>query len=400
MEEILKEKKWNRIVPLKVTDWSPNTKLKYSDTIENLFSDVFNNFKREFSYWLFRENNSPSYISSQYLQTLECFTWICPGDITQLDYKKNVSNTIKHIKDRAKIKPDKKTLVQEAYIAGYGTYFYPPIWLESKPKLNLKDKILGSRLNIKSHLPLNLKYKGRILIIEKDGFIGIGEEDKDMALMFLNEIMAISLLYGYNFHYIRENEIGPLNINPETARFQSTQLQGPNKRTDLSDHRWKDLTDIRIIHRTVISKDKLVEIIRISEELIKYDEVSNLITILLGATTHFFNREFSMSFLMSWTLIEKKIVAEYHKIIEDQIDMKKQVDKLRNGKFKTIDDKLEILRIIGNLNNEEYENFMFLKKRRNQIVHEGARTDEKDAKKSLDLSIEIIKEIINFNKPR
>jgi len=109
MEEIIKDEKWNRIVPSKVTFWPPGTKLKYSDTIENLFYNVFNNFKREFSYWLFRENNLPSYISSQYLQTLECFTWICPGDITKLDYRKNVNNTIKHIKDSVKSRLVKKS---------------------------------------------------------------------------------------------------------------------------------------------------------------------------------------------------------------------------------------------------------------------------------------------------
>lgn len=398
MEEILKDEKWNRIVPSKVNYWPPGTKLKYTDTIENLFYNVFNNFKREFSYWLFRENNLPSYISSQYLQTLECFTWICPGDITQLDYKKNVSNTIKHAKDRAKSKPVKKSQVKSEYVEGYGTYFYPPIWLGTKPKLSLKDKILDRRLNTKNNDSLIRKYKGRVLIIEKDGFIGIGEENKDTAIILLNEIMAISLLYDYEFHFIRENEIGPLSINPETLNFQSTQLQGPNKRTDLSEDRWKDLSDIPLYVRTEVPKKDLIEIIESAEKLIITDGISNLIIILLGAITHFYNREFSMSFLMSWTLIEKKIVADYHSIIAEQIDKKKHDDKLKYRKFQTIDDKIEILRITGKLDNEEYEKYMCLKKNRNQIIHEGARTDETEAKKSLDLSIQIIKEILKFNR--
>ena len=395
MEEILKEKKWNRIIPSKVTYWPPGTKLKYKDTIENLFYNTFLNFKREFSYWLFRENNLPSYISSQYLQTLECFSWICPGDITQLDYKKNVSNTIKHAKDRAKSRPIKNNKNKQKYIEGYGTYFYPPIWLEKTPKLSLRDKILGSRLNVKKSDSITLSYKGRILIIETDGFIGIGEKDKDTALILLNEIMAICILHDYNFHYIRENEIGPLSINPKSLSFQSTQLSGPNKRTDLSDHRWKDLTDLKVIYRTEITIEDLTGIIKKAEDLLISDVKSNFIILLLGATTHFYNREFSMSFLMSWTLIEKKIVADYHNLIEEQIDKKKQVDKLRNGKFRTIDDKLEILRITTNLDNKEYEKFMCLKNIRNKIVHEGIRADEQEAKKCLDLSIEIIKEILD-----
>jgi len=398
MEKILSEEKWNRIVPSKVTYWLPGTKKKYIDIIENLFYNVFNNFKREFSYWLFRENNLPSYISSQYLHTMECFTWICPGDITQLDFKKNVNNTLKCAKDRIESKLVKKSQIKPEYIKGYGTYFYPPIWLGTKPKLSLKDKILGRRLNAKNNDSLTRNYKGRVLIIEKDGFIGIGEEDKDTAIILLNEIMAISLLYDYEFHFIRENEIGPLSINPETLNFQSTQLQGPNKRTDLSEDRWKDLSDIPLYVRTEVPNKILIEIIESAEKLIITDGISNLIIILLGAITHFYNREFSMSFLMSWNLIEKKIVADYHSIIAEQIDKKKHDDKLKYRKFQTIDDKIEILRITGKLDNDEYEKYMCLKKNRNQIIHEGARTDESEAKKSLDLSIQIIKEILKFNR--
>jgi len=80
-----------------------------------------------------------------------------------------------------------------------------------------------------------MEYKERILIIEKDGFIGIGEENKDRALLLLNEIMAIFQFFDYPFHYIRENEVGHISINPLTLKIQSVQLQGPNKRTDLFD---------------------------------------------------------------------------------------------------------------------------------------------------------------------
>lgn len=185
---------------------------------------------------------------------MECFTWICPGDITQLDYKKNVNNTIKHTKDRVKSKPLKNAQIKPEYIEGYGTYFYPPIWLDKKPQLTLKDKIFGSRMRSKNNDSLNLEYKGRILIIEKDGFIGIGEEDKDRAILLLNEIMAIFQFFDYPFHYIRENEVGRISINPLTLTIQSVQLQGPNKRTDLFDDRWRDISEIPVYIREEVPK--------------------------------------------------------------------------------------------------------------------------------------------------
>lgn len=87
-----------------------------------------------------------------------------------------------------------------------------------------------------------------------------------------------------------------------------------------------------------------------------------------------------MAFLMSWTLIEKKIEAEYRLLVSEQIENKNQEKKLRHHKFKTIDDKIEVIRLAGCLANKDYEVYIELKKIRNRIIHQGVRTDEKEAK--------------------
>lgn len=210
--------------------------------------------------------------------------------------------------------------------------------------------------------------------------------------------MAISQLYDYGFHYIRENELGDISINPETFKIQSVQLEGPNKRYDLFDDRWSDLTEISSYFRKEISSEDFIEIISAAEELINEDYKSNLLILYLGAMTHFYNREFSMSFLMDWTLIEKKIKVDYLTVIEEQIDNEEHHNKLKKRKFQTIDDKLEIIKLTGNMNNEDFERFIELKKLRNNIIHKGARVNELDTNKCLEISTHIIKEILNFDK--
>jgi len=103
-----------------------------------------------------------------------------------------------------------------------------------------------------------------------------------------------------------------------------------------------------------------------------------------------------MAFLMSWTLIEKKIEAEYHLLVKEQIEDKNQEEKLKHRKFKTIDDKIEVIRLAGYLDNKDYEIYIELKKIRNRIIHQGIRTDEIEAKKCIDLSIKIVREELNL----
>ena len=406
MEIILSDTKWEKEVPSKHTYWPPGTKLKYKDTIKNLFINSFNNFKREFKYWLFRETNLPSYINKYSLQTWECFTWICPGDIIKLDSTSDVEHTIKHAKDKAKLMSinedtsSKKTTriipSKIETIKGYGTYFFPPVWLDKQPQLNLKEKIFGTRLKSKNGDILEAKYKDRIVIIEKDGFIGISEENKDDALNLLNEIMAMSQFYDYPFQYIREHDVGNIEINPETLKIQSISLHGPNKRLDLFDERWGDLSQIPLYGRIELPKEDIEKIIDQANKLIINDELSNLLSIYLGTATHFDNREFSMAFLMSWTLIEKKIEEEYLKVIKDQINDIKRKNKLESRKFQTIDDKIEILRLIDYLNKDQYDKFMELKGIRNRIIHRGEKVKKEEAEVCLELSTIIIKELIGF----
>jgi len=269
---------------------------------------------------------------------------------------------------------------------GYGCHIYPPIWLGIKPRLTLKDKLIGTRFQQFIVDSIYTSYKKRAIIIEKDGFIAIEEQNRKMALTLLNEIMAIAQLYGFDFHLIRDMDLGALKMDLDNHTIPSLQISGKTKRTDIYAERWKYLSEIYIWERHQISSHDFKKIIQEAEKLIKNDEISNNLNLLLGAYTHYYNNEFSMSYIMCWTLVEKKLVSSYKEVISQVIKDPTQKKRLTNKKFRIIDDKIELLRIIGAISNEEYSEYMKFKKIRNRIIHKGEGAIRKEAKELLDFS--------------
>ena len=72
--------------------------------------------------------------------------------------------------------------------------------------------------------------------------------------------------------------------------------------------------------------------------------------------------------------------------------------RLVNKKFRIIDDKIELLRIMGAISNEEYFQYMKFKKIRNRIIHKGKGAIEKETKELLDFSRRLTKDFLNINR--
>lgn len=396
VSEILKEDIYNEDIDPYDKNFEAN--LKYSEYIENEICNAFINFKNSLQIWLYRKNRSPLFISSSMSYTSPGFTWTIYGSVLNMTVERMLDNIFKKLKSVNIEKDFNQTKEIKNIKQGYGCHVYPPIWLGMKPRLTLKDKLIGTRFQKFIVDSIYTSYKKRAIIIEKDGFIAIEEQNRKMALKLLNEIMAIAQLYGFDFHLIRDMDLGDLSMDLGNHTIPSLQISGKTKRTEIYDERWKDLSEIYIWARNQISSVDFKKIIQEAEKLIKNDEISNNLNLLLGAYTHYYNNEFSMSYIMCWTLIEKKLVSSYKEVISQVIKDPIQKKRLVNKKFRIIDDKIELLRIMGAISNEEYFQYMKFKKIRNRIIHKGKGAIEKETKELLDFSRRLTKDFLNINR--
>ena len=115
----------------------------------------------------------------------------------------------------------------------------------------------------------------------------------------------------------------------------------------------------------------------------------------LESFTHFYNSEYSQSFLFSWLIIEKYISRLFEEMLSE-----KEVSGKRKKKFKTQDKwstetKIEVLNFNGIINLDEYNFFIRFNTKRNEFAHKGKTIDQKESKELFEFSENVIENEID-----
>ncbi len=168
------------------------------------------------------------------------FEWLT-HNLETIDPDEAVSKIINEAKERAERKKKaaqsgEKTVIlkiepgeEKEDVNGYGTYFYPPIWVGEYPEYTLQERVQGR--HVFPEKVLDTTYDGKLLIVYNNGYIGIAENDKQTAQNDLNEVMTIGLLLGIPFFAINNYELSEVTFNLEQVDFQ---IRGLTQRGALS----------------------------------------------------------------------------------------------------------------------------------------------------------------------
>ncbi|MFX0100961.1 MAG: hypothetical protein ACFFCS_15400 [Candidatus Hodarchaeota archaeon] len=299
-------------------------------------------------------------------------------------------------------------------IIGHGIIVSPRIWIGPDPEITLKDKILKEPLHRFIKTIIFEKYKDRWVSIQTNGQLVVFEEDKELALSFLNEILGALLLGGFKVHSAKENGLAKFRVKGTAEQFASLLPCSPADSTSLipgisgysaslsrswdlgtsSDH----VDDVSRIDTFLRRKRKVempgfLKAIKKAEKVTGTDTNSMFIRILLDSYTHLANSDYSQSFMLSWGLIEQHICLKLMKLIKTKI-----IDYKRARKFKTMvtDKKIEILNFISEISDTEYLELMAMKTARNEFIHDLRSITKEEARKCYWYARERVKEIVSW----
>lgn len=394
LEQILEEEKWSKRKlpedePYLVAEGEKN----YSTLLEDVFIQAIQMFRNFISNSLLAKHTDLPIMVGKWRITKEAFCWFYIGKIQKIEVDEIVKGIIQDVKRPIKTEKPKE---EKGAIKGYGTYFYPPLWIGEIPKQSFKDKILRQPMIRYSGKAFNTTYKEKIITVDKDGLIAIGEENRETAVEMLNEIMATALLLGLPTFITRELEIGEVKIDSESLKITGSQMPLISMRTKLTQERWQTFSPTFIpLERKIISKDELIEIIQHAERITRNEGIRNFLNFILESYSHFSNSEYSQSFIMSWIIVEKKLSTLWDQLMESQGIKGRRKNKLKNPASWTMDHILETLNFAGKLKEDDYKLLMELKSIRNHIVHKGKKISKPDAEKCLNQSFSVIREMIN-----
>ncbi|WP_048190505.1 hypothetical protein [Methanobacterium sp. SMA-27] len=402
LNEYLKKKKWNKL--LHKDESIPFIKdRKYSDEIKIILINGIEMFKN-YVQTLHSDRKRTNSSLMKCRINLDAFGWVHLGKIQEIEPKNEVFNIITQIKLKPKQNSHKppEAKIEKNLIDGFGTFFYPPIWIGDQfPIPSLKDILNKKPLVQFTKTIQDINYKNKILIIKSDGFIAIGESNKKKAIKKLNEIMAIALLFDIPVSIINESELGTVEIDPEDRRIGSQSMPINSMRTNLINAQWNIPINIEF-NRIKVSENKIYELFNIAEK-IKNDKIFKDFSIFyLESYTHFTNYLYSQSFIISWLILERYLSNLWKEKIIDKIKEDNKQDKNRENDLKNPGRWsayyiIETLNLLGIIKNEQYKTFMELKRKRDKIVHEGQDCSKEESKKCLDLAKRILSENLVHN---
>ncbi|MCD6583171.1 MAG: hypothetical protein J7K71_00565 [Candidatus Omnitrophica bacterium] len=390
LQEILKDEKWQRKLPegecYLIKDEAKN---KFATIIEGFFVNMLQDFKGHILNSVFSKPKefSPRIMGKTYL-TKDSFVWQALGDVRKKEAKEIAIKIIEEAKKSAQVQPQPAP-PPSPRIKGFGTYFYPAIWIGKIPEPSFRERIFETSMPLFPKKAFDAEYKGFKVVVNENGFIAIGVEDKNQALKMLNEIMATALLLNYPFYAIRELELGEAEIDQEKLTICSTSISLISLRTALFEEQWMPKQRYSYIFREKkeIPKEELIKAIKQAEVLTKDEMVAEFLTYLLESYTYLQTSEYNQSFIISWITIEKYLSFRWKDFLKEKEIVSKRKEKLEDW---TIGQFLEALNFAGKITDEQYKSFIEMKKKRDKFVHEGQQISKEDAEKCFKVCSSII----------
>ena len=387
IEKVMQEKRWVKAIPKDLPyRGAENGRVKYYDIFAGILCNLLSNIKNSV---FLKIKKGPQ--GGIIFPTAGWCSYIT-GNLLEMDYHELIKESINEAKSKAKnIKEkslEKQPKIEPVHkLKGYGTYFYPPVWVGKLPKRNFRQKVAGNYYMFPSK-SFDTLFNGTKIIVKSDGFIGVVTEDKKQAIRILNTIFGLSFLSDIECFAVRELELAEINIEPNTLTISSTSIQVSSLRNFLMD--WSTST-ISYYEKKEIEKEVLKEIIKKSERISQDKDLTEQLIFLLEGYTHHNNSEYSQAFIINWLIIEKYLFGLWDEFLIGKNIGGDRKHKLTNTGSWGIDKILEFFNLNEKIDKKEYELLVGLKNKRNNFVHKGQVIDKSTSEKLLNLSFDIVK---------
>ena len=396
--EIMNEPRWKKKVANEV-EYPFQEGFEIVGYQENKYSDIFLPNIANFINHLRMDptiNFKKSILAGQIMGSNGWCT-IIKGNIVELETPDSlVIDSIKEAKQQANfIRERKETELpqgksennEKEYLELIGAYYYPGVRIGDNLELTFEEKLINS-IGSPIYLPevdYNFTFNNKKGFLDTFGFVGIHAKNENEALKILNTIYAVSLIFGFDSISVRESELFYMNMNSNSSsvgRFSWHSMGDTRRPSPYTSHG---------IRKVAIPLETMKTIIETAERISHNENLNELVLFLLESFTHFYDSEYSQSFLYSWLIVENHMTRLFNEMLSD-----KKVSSERKKKFYRHDkwsseSKIEVLNFTGKIDADKYTFLIKYNTKRNKFAHEGKNINEDESKKLFDFSKKIIK---------
>ena len=342
----------------------------------------------------YNDTYSSSSIASQLLHDEKLATWDIVGNMLEIDYEKYITDQIDDYKRDYKRSKNQHTVqIQEIPSnenKGFATFFDPPIIIgEFNPtitqKINREERTMLSKNEIVK------KFQDDAIIITKGGMIGIENKNKDLAEKIFNTIMAVALIFNVPAYVVNSSDLAEVIFDNKTHNINSYSWS-TSRRLD-TNLDFRNINQLHTFHRKKISVDTITKIMDIAEIIIKNDEYTEYLKLLLSSNTQLNSDQNTQSFITSWIIIERDIYRMWSEKINSARVNRRIREELERWDVHKV---LKILYLDKIISSDDYAELSELQKLRNDVIHEGEEVTKKRATNCFNLAHNIINNVVNL----
>ena len=407
LERVTQSDKWKkRMYPksIKTSENDPDEE-PYSKIYENIITDAKNTYFQLFLDVILTDRYRPPHIFYESWHGRKIFYWTIFGKIEDLNIKEYVENKFIRFKKNKEQRKELDVLIESPRIqkqleeqkknevSGYGTFIYPPKWIGEFPDPTIEDKLTNQSLGSYVKDPLLTKYKGRVLFVEKDGYIAIEEKNEETAIELLNEIMGTMNFLEQGAYAVRKSEVGRATINTRHKFISFKETPNICRHQILEKERSRIYRSFPKILRNQISKDEMEKLILKAENITTDKDIKNYLVLYSESFGFFYEKEYTLSFLTSWFIFEKMLNSRCVNL-RNQKNLDKMIKDYLENNYWIPDLMIKALFMSGKINNSEFDYFMNLKRQRNCIIHDNGKSNYEEADKFRRFCLEEIKSLV------
>jgi hypothetical protein len=381
-EMIIKEARWD-IPTAAPSIYGTNL---YSEGLALVLNQFMSNIQR--SLFLSPIKSGPSF---GMLLGKEIWIQSYVGSILEMDYIAMVNKVIDDIKRKSqtalKSEATKVPIVEEPLSTGFFTFFYLPVVIGSLPKPTISDRLRGMRYEFSlMEKAFDCSFRGKDMVINKNGQIFVLTTSSAEALRILNTIMSVATLRGFECYAIRENELGNGQYDKQTKSLKQSTMTFSSMRMMQGNL----FTEPFFFGRREIQESKLREFISEAERYYANQKLVEELRLFIESFTHLKDSEYGQSFILAWTIIERFLYELWEKKLHEMDIDENRHSKLLNTAQWTVDYVLEVLSMVSDISDIQYEEFSELKTKRNKYTHKGKVISKEDAERCLNRAREIV----------
>ena len=341
-------------------------------------------------------------ICSMALHDSKLAIWDIHGELNSVDfvaYGKKLPSEYKaqyeqQQKEKRKETPEQIKEITPNHKSGFGVYCYPPVLIgEFEP--TIKERIENKEHDILSENVILDEFNGNDLVITKEGLLGLQTSSKKTADSVFHVIMGTALLSNLPLHAHKISELADLSFDINTRKISGSSWTESSLRNQQFSFMGRFDPFPKTIVRLKISIEDMISIIQKAKEIWKNESNLENLKLILGANTYLSNQEFSQSFILSWTIIEKHVYDSWEK--------KLTKSKISNQRIKSMSEWdlyriTEILHLDRTLSDDDYSEIRYLRGLRNGLFHDGQEVTLKQSTRCFEMAYEIISKQFNINK--